>query len=218
MSNYEQTRAENIRRNEQFLSTLGLQDLKKANQKRKRLKQKRDSDSESSDDQGHGSHRHRASRSSAELTERRKSSRINPELRVTNDLVELVDDRTSEQPTLRISRPATYYYLTDEQLDTEDGSTRIKVTAKTLLEYISTASPEHYELVSAGEVAHCVMRLGSMSTKALANRLNMMAKSVSPKRYEKMLIFFYCLEMGNFPALAALAKEVLKDKANLSLN
>lgn len=57
--------------------------------------------------------------------------------------------------------------------------------------------------MSNAAVVHAVMRLGSMSDRALSARAENIARGQSANSKEKMLVFYYALLAGRRPEIAA---------------
>ena len=96
-----------------------------------------------------------------------------------------------------------------EAVDDEDEShdTRKRISSQQLREFIVTSNKGHSELVSDEAIVHCTYRISSMSDKRLETRAKMIAKAAGKQSKEKLLVFYYGLLASN---LNKIAEKVLK--------
>ena len=86
---------------------------------------------------------------------------------------------------------------------------RNKITAKMLRELIDNTNKEHSELISDDAITHCVYRITSMSNKALGTRIKMIARAAGQNSYEKLLVFHYALKASGLSDLADSSQNAL---------
>lgn len=181
-SEYEKVRAQNIARNNKFLTELGLGKPKvepssprnKVPKKRKRREAQFDESS-----------LRRSSRST-------RSSGPPEEFKVLQD-----DDGEMEDGS-------EYEY--------DEGETRKKVTAKALREIIEGKSKADSQAISNQAIVHCIDRLNSMSVKALGSRIRTISKAAGKNSREKLLVFQYALKEAGLDGLSEEARAALKKK------
>ncbi len=70
----------------------------------------------------------------------------------------------------RLSKPLPPYTL-NLSVDDDEDTGRRKVTAKVLRQLMDKKNKAHSDEVSNEAIQHCVMRISSMSKKALSTRL-----------------------------------------------
>jgi len=86
---------------------------------------------------------------------------------------------------------------------------RNKITAKMLRETIDQTNKEHSEIISDEAITHCVYRITSMSNKALGTRIKMIARAAGQHSYEKLLVFHYALIAAGLNDLAESSRAAL---------
>ena len=60
-------------------------------------------------------------------------------------------------------------------------------------------------------IQHTVMRIQSMSNKALGTRIKAIARSAGKHSYEKLLVFYYALRASKLVQLGESAKQALEN-------
>ncbi len=215
MSELERIRDENIRRNEEFLKSLGLNDIKpkpletlkddliknkKKEKKSKRIKKE----------------------SSTNITTEvvRKSRRIRDEEPEHKPL----NDELLEFPNIKRLKPITVGFEDEDGeeiiipidcIPTEKSLAAVKATE--LLKYIQESNEDHYDLISNKElIAHTTMRLNSMTIKAFANRIKQIGRHNGKQSCDKLLISFYAAKYVELHEIADAAHQMLLKKKILS--
>ena len=202
-SEYEKVRQENISRNEAFLKEIGLHghgriqassDGKPANKpgRKRKVTQDYNDQAEAKEDE-------------LKLLPTRCSSRLRNVPPSTIEGLEVDGD-------VRVAVKVPRKQLQLEDLDiTFDAfeEPRIKITAVMLRSFIEGISPEHSEEISNEAINHCVMRIYTMSNRALGTRMKMIARAAGQHSYEKLLVFHYALALSGLKELADCAKGLL---------
>ncbi len=190
-SSYELQREENIKRNEMFLLSLGISEniipkIKKSPTKRVKNEN-----------------------NIIDLVPERRSKR-----HTTADetsFVQLGDNGGIVESKIGLKKQKKTYdrYDVVVNIDNDDDSERIKITNKSLRDFIDENNTVHSSEISDEQLAHCVMRIRSMTTKALGNRVKAIARARGNSHYEKLLVFYYGLKASGLNSLAESCKNVL---------
>lgn len=198
LSEYEKIRQQNIARNEEFLKNLGINvnaeqirdtvDEPYTHRKKSKVKIK------NQENDGHDILPDSDVRRSSRLSSSQKEQKL-----------EMYDDIGTTRSKTKISKPV----YDDEGIIIDDTNERKKVTASDLREYIKSNNQSHNEDISNDAIQHCIMRLQSMSNKALLTRLRRIVI------YEKLLVFYYALVLSELFDLAEVAAYYLYHKYNV---
>lgn len=240
VSEYEQLRLENMSRNQAFLDSLGLDDVKpnvaakrshggKRKGRGRRGESSDDDDFESDeedesdeddDEKTRTSKRARREKRAARAEKRfNKKSSSNPRRPIqepsrrsfraaaaaagtvapAEELYQL--DDTNDTRGVRQSIPLPSFSI-DIQVDDEDLG-RKKVSAQSLRQRITNSNTKHTELITDEAIVHCAYRISSMSNKALATRVKMIARAQGKNSREKLLVFYYGLAAAGLKELAS---------------
>lgn len=226
-SRLEVQRQENIRRNEAFLASLGLdtvvipkieQDqLLKQNTRRK--KRARDVELEEPMEM------------SRRTSSRLKNPGVDPELVVLG----VQEDQLQRLLDLKITRRKARELLIEFEGDIEktlewiqsnpilpagrqlqekisyDGDvSRNPISAPTLRKFIETLNASHSDEISNQAISHCCNRIHSMSNKALATRMKGISSGSGDGSREKLLVFYYALKMCGLEELTLAAAHCLR--------
>jgi hypothetical protein len=137
---------------------------------------------------------------------------------VPAELRQLDADGYSDNRSVRQSKPLPSFSM-EINVDSEELG-RKKVTAKSLREHMdssSEASATHSAVISDEAVVHCAYRISSMSNKALATRVKMIARAHGKSSHEKLLVFYYGLQAAGLEELAASCYQACKHSGALEL-
>ena len=191
ISEYELQREKNIRRNEMFLISLGIENIEPKIKKSqvKRVKNEH---------------------IVIDLVPERRSKRY---LSVNDTkLVQLGDNGDVVESKIGLD-PEKAYDRNDDNVNTVDNVDyvdyednvgdnrhiqRIKITNSSLRDFINKKNETHSSEISDEQLSHCVMRIRSMTTKALGTRIKMIARARGNSHYEKLLVFYYGLKASGF--------------------
>ena len=208
LSDYEQLRQENIRKNQEFLNGLGLRDKKNA---------KSNAPSSSSSTLSSSGKSQRRKRGAGDVesdslilhdTGTRKSARIRGiQLETPNEDVH-ANVVVSKKGGIALDEKRHDAALNEVFID-DEGISRHKISAAALREYIEKNSSLHADSISDKDIIHTVYRVQSMSNKALGNRIRAISSSSSATSKIKMLTFFYALSLSNLEELAQSAYNIL---------
>lgn len=197
ISDYEKIRLQNIARNEEFLKNLGLDlhikpitILEEPVNHRKKSKLKINPEH---DETLHNSNVRRSSRLNSNPKE--------PEIEIDNDF-SISGDRVK-------SSKRGY---TDEDIVVDDTCERKIISASELREYIKSSDLSHHHDISNSAIQHCIMRIQSMSNKALLTRLRRIVI------YEKLIVFYYALVLSELLDLAEVAAYYLYNSFKVSVD
>lgn len=223
LSAYEQLREDNIQRNQAFLSSLGLNDIKpvlRAKLARGRTRNDR-SDDEIVEDQELGEGFDEVDQENKKRIQSRSkrfrdnepqpSRRSSRHSEAAPELLQLDD---SSERSVRQAKPLPSFSM-EINVDDEDVG-RKKVSANVLRELITSQNLEHSELISDESIVHCLYRITSMSNKALSTRVKMIARAQGKQSQEKLLVFYYGLRASGLDELAASCWEACKHNGALS--
>ena len=202
-SDFERRRLGNIERNAEFLSSMGFGETK-------RQKHRAGDDNNAARTAARKSSKpnrkgnHFGTVQIDESTCRRSSRfQVAAKLRVNftgkDEKVERLQRRILDDTVLEKLYHANYDNLSPSIPN------RKRITKQSLKDYIATKE----ETVSDEAIAHCVMRIYSMSEKALANRIKMIARAAGKSSREKLLVSYYAMEHMELEELAKLAKSAL---------
>jgi hypothetical protein len=191
-SSYELQREENIKRNEMFLLSLGINEniipkVKKSPTKRVK-----------------------SEKNVIDLVPERRSNR-----HITadeNSFVQLGDNGDIVESKIGLKKQKKTYDRYDVVVNIDnddDDAERIKITNQSLRDFIDENNTVHSSDISDEQLAHCVMRIRSMTTKALGNRVKAIARARGNSHYEKLLVFYYGLKASGLNSLAESCKNVL---------
>ena len=198
LSEAEILRNERIKRNDEFLKSLGLasssssvglpkKDITAAIKKKKNDKQKKDINDD-------------------EEEPLRKSAR---RAGLSADIdTSFFSNLNGEEPFIKMKKIILDDFKVDINPDDETVK-RNKVTAKMLRELIDETNKEHSDMISDDAITHCVYRITSMSNKALGTRIKMIARAAGQHSYEKLLVFHYALKASGLSDLAQSSREAL---------
>jgi len=197
LSEAEILRNERIKRNDEFLKSLGLasssssvglpkKDITAATRKKKNDKQKK----EINDD---------------EEPVRKSARRAGLSADIDTSFFSNLD---GEEPFIKMKKIILDDFKVDINPDDETVK-RNKVTAKMLRELIDETNKEHSDLISDDAITHCVYRITSMSNKALGTRIKMIARAAGQHSYEKLLVFHYALKASGLADLAESSRAAL---------
>jgi len=190
-SSYELQREKNIQRNEFFLLSLGIDNVVSTLQHKSPMK------------------RVKNEKVLIDLVPERRSKRHLPVDEST--LVQLGDNGDIIENKIGLKKQKKSYnrYEVTVNLDSDDDSSKIKITNKSLREYINEKNAIHSSDISDEQLSHCVMRIRSMTARALGNRVKMIARARGNSHYEKLLVFYYGLKASGLNNLAESCKNVL---------
>ena len=199
---FEQRRNNNIERNEAFLKSLGLDDIRcaplsyKKQQKRRGREEDEDEDDEDDNDA-------KKQKNVAEPT--RRSSRAMG--------IPAVGEKG---PSSAAPRRAPRLYGSDLELDIsiddDDTVRRKRVSANLLreeIDQVSSVEEADVESVSNEAIQHCLMRISSMSNARLATRIKVIARAQGQHCREKLLVFHHALRLSGLDELARSCKAAL---------
>jgi hypothetical protein len=197
LSEAEILRNERIKRNDEFLKSLGLasssvglpkKDITAAIKKKKNDKQKKDIND---DDE--------------EEPLRKSARRAGLSADIDTSFFSNLD---GEEPFIKMKKIILDDFKVDINPDDETVK-RNKVTAKMLRELIDETNKEHSDMISDDAITHCVYRITSMSNKALGTRIKMIARAAGQHSYEKLLVFHYALKASGLADLAESSRAAL---------
>ena len=185
-SSYELQREKNIQRNEMFLISLGIENIEPKLKKSpvKRVKNEK---------------------IVIDLVPERRSKRYLPVSETK--LVQLGDNGDVVESKIGFKKPKKAYDPNVVKVDNVDNFDyvsddnnvqRIKITNSSLRDFINEKNPTHSSEISDEQLSHCVMRIRSMTTKALGTRIKMIATARGNSHYEKLLVFYYGLKATGF--------------------
>ena len=194
LSEAEILRNERIKRNDEFLKSLGLaissvglptKDIT-ATKKTKNEKQKKE-------------------RNEEEQPLRKSARRAGLSADIDKSFFSNLD---GEEPFIKMKKIILDDFKVDINPD-DDTVKRNKITAKMLRDLIDETNKEHSELISDDAITHCVYRITSMSNKALGTRIKMIARAAGQHSYEKLLVFHYALKASGLAELAESSRAAL---------
>eukprot|EP00981_Chlorochromonas_danica_P010281 scaffold3079_cov187-Ochromonas_danica.AAC.8 len=236
-SEYEKIRLDNIKRNEEYLASLGLTSSipktrssstttarsSSSSSSLNKAKRKRSLDSIefNDDDENDEVGRHRISelqptRRSRRISSLKSSSSSNNDNNIKEEeepFYFLEDNKNASSSSKRGSSNLEGLYFTDSIDWTDEdlhGDQRKIITAPQLRALIQSMNPEHDELISNTAVTHCAYRMSYMSNKQLVTRLQAVARAATKKSYEKLLTFYYALMASGLEKLSQVALERLQ--------
>ena len=191
LSEYEIIRKRNIERNEDFLKSIGIdvnrnlnptQSLQNEEPIFKKPKKKSN---------------HKViiptETSSDSSPVRRRSSRLDPNLQSNKS------NNTDEDHSAQRIKQSKRVHRETYSPSVDDGEERKPITEAELQQFILETNKEHYDIISNEAIHHCIMRLRSMSNKALLTRLKRIVI------FEKLLVFYYALVLSELKDLADVA-------------
>ena len=209
MSDYEKLRLENIARNQAFLQSIGLADVKQSID----VINKRDAAEAA-----------KAPSSSSSAKPRRRVKRLSRPTDIdTGDGQQLRRSNRGSLSTDSGSRFEGDAYNSEKTRASKrsrgtseinvdkDDVLRKKLSAAELRQYIETRNADHAERLSDKDITHNAYRISYMSNQALATRIAMISSGTGKLSRDKMLIFYYALCASQLPELAASALEVLRE-------
>lgn len=206
MSGLERIRDENIRRNEEFLKSLGLNYVKPSETLKDELKNKKKEK------------KNKKTKTSSQITTKvvRQSRRIRDEEPEHKPL----HDDLLEFPNIKRLKPTTIGFEDEDGeeiiipincIPTEKSLSAVKATE--LLKYIQETNEDHYDLISNKElISHTTMRLNSMTIKAFANRIKQIGRHSGKQSCDKLLISFYAAKYVELDEIADAAYQILLKK------
>ena len=200
-SEYQRLREANIARNEQFLQTLGLNEVKpkkRAVLKRKHSFSGSEASSVGSSSDDDGSLRRHMKRDQKKALKPVDESLLRRSSRARGKAPEAVGELPSDEEEKW--RPSSNY--------ADDDLGRNKVTAKSLRDTISK-NRAHDKIISDQAIVHCVDRLNSMSEKALTTRANMIARAAGKNSKEKLMVFSYALKAAGLEEVAVACDDAI---------
>ena len=197
LSEYERLRADNIARNQAFLDSLGLQEVKPRAPKRSKADSSDESDDYNEDEDSAEDNDKKVKKTKKRRAVRRskKPEVLYPKRRSSRGLAREKGDELAE---LGNSESARGNYPVEEDEDFE----RKKVTVVSLRDHIDGKNEQHSEEISNEAIRHCCLRLSGMSEKALLNRAKAIARASGKNVREKLLVFMYALEVAGLDDLA----------------
>lgn len=193
---YLQLRLENIQRNETFLSTLGLSQLKLPQQNYQT--------------------KPNLINSNKSINQKKKSSlkyivnEVNG-IRKSKRLQHIPCDDTIESMNSPMQKKQKQIHSKEmfKSIDFDEESNREHITATSLRRFIEDKSQEDSNTISDEAITHCVFRMNTMSNKRLATRIQMIARNRGKQSHEKLLVFYYALELSNLKYLADITKQFI---------
>lgn len=116
----------------------------------------------------------------AQLTEVRRSKRVRniPAEAVTvADMLQLTNkDDAREYKRAHRNIDFNEELIENVQVDDDDDVRRSPITNARVRQLIDQINPDHSDMISDKELGHCVMRVQSMTNRALGNRLKMISR------------------------------------------
>lgn len=209
MNDYEKLRLENIARNEAFLASIGLSEVKasiindvlgannnvipvKSAFKKSRKRNLNEIEIETDA---------LPTRRSARLSGATSTSEV-------DGVQSFVTSPSSEAGALKLSRRIPF--ISTVALDFDDDVKRKPINAKELQAYISHACPKYNEIVTPEAIDHCIHRIRTMNDRALLTRIKNISRGLGMMSLEKMIVFHFALSLVGLDGLAEIAKDVLK--------
>eukprot|EP01031_Cornospumella_fuschlensis_P026571 gene26571-32112_t len=222
---YEALRLENIRRNEEYLKSIGLFNSTEKVVNKHSLNKKTPS---SSAPKSAASPQRRSKRLLGELPEIRRSKRLNSDeggeaeqtgrrgywgwedvvqkaFAVVGDGVHNAVDGYGDNKEENAQSAEAYVTYREVDISAE----RAPISAQQVLDCVAAACPAHLELISFEIIEHTAYRMGYMSNKQLVTRLNAITRAARKASYEKLLVFYYALLASGLADLADVAKATL---------
>lgn len=213
MSDYEKLRLDNITRNQAFLESIGLGDVKKSidliNERDAAANTVASSSSSSSSSKCRRGVK-RAARSTSDTGEGRqirRSNRGSVPIGAETLLSGLDGDGSKRQQTQSSTRRNSANSINVDH----DTVERKKLSADQLRQYIEARNGDHAEQLKDKDIIHGVYRISYMSNQALATRISMISSGTGKQSRDKMLIFYYALSASELPELATSALRVLRE-------
>eukprot|EP01031_Cornospumella_fuschlensis_P043373 gene43373-53021_t len=205
---YEALRLENIRRNEEYLKSIGLFNTTEKVVNKQSLKKT----PSSSTPKSAASPQRRSKRLLGELPEIRRSKRLNSDegdeaeqtgrrgywgwedvvqkaFAVVGDGVHNAVDGYGDNEEENAQNAEAYVTYREVDISAE----RAPISAQQVTDCVAAACPAHLELVSFETIQHTAYRMSYMSNKQLVTRLNAITRSARKASYEKLLVFYYAL-------------------------
>jgi hypothetical protein len=212
MSDYEKLRQENIARNQAFLESIGLADVKKSIAVINERDAAAIAAAPSSSSSSSSSYGRRGVKRTARPTS--DTGDIKPQLRRSNRGSVPIKSENSFDEDIPRSGPGRALNSrrgTSELNVDHDAIQRKKVSAAQLRQYIEAANLDHAERLNDKDITHNAHRISYMSNQALATRIRMISSGTGKQSRDKMLIFYYGLCATGLPELAATALRILRE-------
>ena len=211
MSDYEKLRLDNIARNQAFLESIGLGDVKKSigviNERDAAANAVAPSSSSSSSKSRRGVKRTALPTSeTVEGKHVRRSNRGSVSIGAETHASGLDGDASKRRQTQSSTRRKSSHDINVDHATVE----RKKLSADQLRQYIETRNGDHAEQLKNKDIIHSAYRISYMSNQALATRISMISSGTGKQSRDKMLIFYYALCASGLPELAASALRVLR--------
>ena len=218
-------REENIKRNDEFLTSLGLNDVKpvvnsgntpqgicrKRERKREREREEGDDESYSDSDLSSGDEDDEVTLKSKRKRRRKKEMEKEKFLKKYQASSSQAVRRSSRNAGILPTRVGVANVDIDiKDDDDDDDNKRKKITSSILINYIKNANRNHYDIIENKTIAHTVDRITSMSDKALKSRINIILKAKGKYCYEKLLSFYYGLLVANITDAAEECNKAVK--------
>eukprot|EP01032_Pedospumella_encystans_P010792 gene10792-12587_t len=222
LSEYELVRLENIKRNEEFLKSMGLykdpnappygEDAFKTATKKKH-KPKRKVELKDLEEENLGQVR-RSSRNSGSVV-------VKEEL-ISSSEAEVGETQPKAKRRYDPYGAAAKYFEKKEPVENEEGSEyseeeeengkvkRVVIQPPELRAFVESISPEHSAMISNSAVQLCAYRSAYMSIAALKNRVKAISGGAGKKSHEKLLIVTYAMRAMGLNRIAETAAALLK--------
>ena len=214
MSDYEKLRQENIARNQAFLESIGLADVKKSIAVINERDAAAIAAAPSSSSSSSSSKSRRGVKRTAGDGPTSDTGDIKPQLRRSNRGSVPIKSENSFDEDIPRSGPGRALNSrrgTSEVNVDHDAIQRKKVSAAQLRQYIEATNQDHAERLNDKDITHNAHRMSYMSNQALATRIRMISSGTGKQSRDKMLIFYYALRASGLSQLAASALEVLHE-------
>jgi len=215
LSEYERLREENIRRNDEFLKSLGLADIKCQMIPTKKRQTREEEDVNGSES------RPRKIKDKSKVKSKGEDEKLVPSRRSSRaqgiPVPRIAGPKRLASPTRARSRGAGTEIDVSISVDDEEQP-RKKVQASLLRKEIdkdkSITSVEGGGgldvQVSNEAIQHTLMRIGSMSNARLATRIKVIARASGQHCKEKLLAFYHALRLTGLDELAESCKATLE--------
>ena len=180
LSEYEIIRKRNIERNEDFLKSIGI-DVNRNLNPTQSLRDDEPIPKKSKKKSNRNPNINIITYTETSSPIRRRSSRLDPSLKSISNNTDIEDNN---DPFIKQSKRVPRESYSPSIDNCEE---RIPITSFELRQFILETNKEHNNDISNDAINHCIMRLRSMSNKALLTRLKRIVI------FEKLLVFYYAL-------------------------